>query len=245
MAMWALSRLINLWACPTDTVDFVSIIEEVQLLGAARLLSHLITGYPQLFVDVVFIPITKSLTCYHPVQCLIKAVLYDHHTPDESMRIIIEYLSPYVYASAGLVMNDILNMMNPSSKYQTDKNLKQRETIQQAGITAKASTQPSTITDLNSSTGTGTGTGTGTDEELCTEITEYMFYYIQHHRKIALDQLISEYESTNGVNDVIRISDDVRADLDTRVIWFSPLESLADKDPGVLYRVLMSDRVQR
>ena len=245
MAMWALSQLINLWAYPPDNLDFVSIIEEVQLLGAARLLSHLITGHPQLFVDVVFIPITKSLTCYHPVQCLMKAVLYDNQSPDDSMRTIIEYLSPYVYASAGLVMNDILSMMSPITKYQTNTKLKRRETIKQENNTTKASTQPCDISDLNTSTSTDdiTTAGTGTDEDSCTEITEYMFYYIQHHRKIAFDQLISETESRSGVDGVIKVSDDARAQLDARVIWFHPLESLTDKDPGVLYRILMSDRI--
>ena len=251
MAMWALSQLIRLWAYPADTVDFVGIMEELQLLGSARLLSHLVVGHPQLFVDVVFVPITKSLTCYHPVQYLMKAVLYDAQSPDDSMRTIIDYLSPHVYASAGLVMNDILNMM----RFKSDKNLKQKDAIKQALNTAQTSTQPCDISHLDSSTststdditttGTGTGTCAGVDEDLCTEIVEYMFYYIQHHRKIALDQLISEHESTNGVDDVIKLSDDERADLDTRIIWFHPLESLTDKDPGVLYRILMSDRIQR
>ena len=250
MAMWSLSRLINLWAYPTDTIDFVSIIEEIQLLGAARLLSHLIIGYPQLFVDVVFIPITKSLTCYHPVQCLMKAVMYDNQSPDESMRTIIEYLSPYVYASAGLVMNDLLNMMSTSAKYQIDDNLKekhmQRETIRPAGHTGhtgKSSTRPSNVTNTCADDIT-IAADSRADDDLCTEVTEYMFYYIQHHRKIAFDQLISETESRNSVDDVIRISDDVRAELDNRIIWFYPLESLTDKDPGVLYRILMSDRIQ-
>lgn len=247
MAMWALSQLIRLWAYPADTVDFVGIMEELQLLGSARLLSHLVVGHPQLFVDVVFIPLTKSLTCYHPVQYLMKAVLYDTQSPDDSMRTIIDYLSPYVYASAGLVMNDILNMISSKS----DQNLKQREAIKRTANTAQTNTQPCDISYLDISTSTdgitttGTGACTGADEDLCTEIVEYMFYYIQHHRKIALDQLISEHESINGVDDVIKLSDDERADLDTRVIWFHPLESLTDKDPGVLYRILMSDRIQR
>jgi hypothetical protein len=247
MAMWALSQLIRLWAYPADTVDFVGIMEELQLLGSARLLSHLVVGHPQLFVDVVFIPITKSLTCYHPVQYLMKAVLYDTQRPEDSMRTIIDYLSPYVYASAGLVMNDILNMMSSKS----EKNLKQREAIKQTANTAQTRTQPCDISYLDTSnstdgiTATGTGACTGADEDLCIEIVEYMFYYIQHHRKIALDQLISEHESANGADDVIKLSDDERADLDTRVIWFHPLESLTDKDPGVLYGILMSDRIQR
>ena len=251
MAMWALSRLINLWAYPTDTIDFVGIIEEIQLLGAARLLSHLIIGYPQLFVDVVFIPITKSLTCYHPVQCLLKAVMYDNHGPDESMRTIIEYLSPYVYASGGLVMNDLLNMMSTSTKYQIEDSLTekqmQRETIGPVGHTAKSSTRPcqntSTNTCADGSTTAAPNADSTADEDLCTEVTEYMFYYIQHHRKIAFDQLISETERRNSVDDIIRISDDIRAELDNRIIWFYPLESLTDKDPGVLYRILMSDRI--
>ena len=204
---------MKLWAYPEENLDCVSIMEELQVLGSSGLIAHLIIGYPQQFVETVFIPIIKSLTCYHPVQFLLKSICYQDRGSADSMSKVIEYTSTHVFASAGLTMGDI-----PKG-------------------TAKSAATPSRHR-------VHAGDASSADDDTPSEVLEYMYYYIQHHRKAAVDQLLAEHEKLFSQNNGY-FSDNSRVDADHQVVWFRPLEALADKEPAVLFRILMSENVQR
>ena len=215
LSLWALSRLVKLWAYPEENLDCVSIMEELQVLGSSGLIAHLIVGYPKQFVETVFIPIIKSLTCYHPVQFLLKSICYQDRGSADSMGRVIEYISTHVFASAGLTMGDI-----PEG-------------------TANSTAIPSRHRLHGRAAGSGDD-----DDDAPSEVSEYMYYYIQHHRKAAVDQLLVEHEKLFTQNNGY-LSDNSRIDADQQVVWFRPLEALADKEPAVLFRILMSENVQR
>ena len=283
-----------MWAYPTGNVDLSSVIEEIQIIGNSSILSHLIVSNPTIFVCVVLLPIVKSLSCFHPVQCLLKSVRYREWSVEDSFGMIIDYLSPYVFSSTGLAMHVILDSM--SSK-DTDKDKDDvKGNINQQKNRIKSSAH-STSADSNRSK------SNNNDEQK--EALEYMFYYIQKHRKDTLsrslnystdvqDDSASNNKSSSGTesriydlendndddneNDNDDDNDDGRKKLknktnknikrkqinpddslmmnqsttssDTirtggRVIWFSSLDSLTDRDPAVLYKILVSEHVQR
>lgn len=80
-------------------------------------------------------------------------------------------------------------------------------------------------------------------------VLECMIYYLQHHRKASLGELMAEagreHNLDNVPSDNGHIADDFREILDRKIVWFHPLESLTDRDPAVLYRIFMSNNVQR
>ena len=205
---------MKLWAYPEENLDFVSIIEELQVLGSSGLIAHLIVGHPQQFVERVFIPIIKSLTCYHPVQFLLKSICYQDRGSTDSMGRVIEYISTHVFASAGLTMGGI-----PAGS-------------------ANSTSTPSRHRDDGSD-----GRGPRGTDEAPSEVLEYMYYYIQHHRRAAVDQLLAENEKLSSQNN--GYSDSSRIDAEQQIVWFRPLEALVDKEPAVLFRILMSENVQR
>jgi hypothetical protein len=237
---------MTIWSENYYNSDFSTIKEELFILGSSRLLAHTVASNPQTFVDLVVIPMIKSFTSFHPVQYMLKAICHGHTTSEDSGRGLLRFLSSYLFVSASLAMCDIFETVN------------------------------STGDRLRGGTGVGTGAGvkTGTrggsvGGETCggdggegieggaeggggpSAVLECFIYYLQHHRKASLGELITEIErereeslENNPENNGV-ITDDYREILDRKIVWFYPLESLTDRDPAVLYRIFMSDNVQR
>jgi hypothetical protein len=237
---------MTIWSENYYNSDFSTIKEELFVLGSSRLLAHTVAANPQTFVDLVVVPMMKSFTSFHPVQYMLKAICYGHTTSEDSGRGLLRFLSSYLFVSASLAMCEIF------------------ETENCTGDRLRGATGTGTGTGVKTATRGGSvgGETSGGDGVEGIEggggasaVLECLIYYLQHHRKASHGELIAEIErqrererdqcvenvpENNGV-----ITDDFLEILDRKIVWFYPLESLTDRDPAILYRIFMSDNVQR
>ena len=232
---------MTIWSLNYYNSDFSTIKEELLVLGSSRLLTHTVAANPQIFVDIVVIPMIKSFSSFHPVQYMLKSICHGHTTSEDCGRGLIRFLSSYLFVSAGLTMCEIYENMKSTRNRRTGG----KGTGTGAGVLK--GTRGSTGSEETSvADGGGEGEGGGGD---ASAVLECLIYYLQHHRKASLGELISEMEREQSLemstDSISVMTDDIREILDRKIVWFYPLESLTDRDPAVLYRIFMSDNVQR
>jgi hypothetical protein len=236
---------MTIWSLNYYNSDFSTIKEELLVLGSSRLLTHTVAANPQIFVDIVVIPMIKSFSSFHPVQYMLKSICHGHTTSEDCGRGLIRFLSSYLFVSAGLTMCEIYETM----KSTRDRLKRGKGTGAGAGVLkgtrGSTGSEETSVAD-GGGEGEGEGEGGGGD---ASAVLECLIYYLQHHRKASLGELISEMEREQSLemstDSISVMTDDVREILDRKIVWFYPLESLTDRDPAVLYRLFMSDNVQR
>ena len=234
---------MTIWSLNYYNSDFSTIKEELLVLGSSRLLTHTVAANPQIFVDIVVIPMIESFSSFHPVQYMLKSICHGHTTSEDCGRGLIRFLSSYLFVSAGLTMCEIYENM----KSTRDRRTGGKGTGAGAGVLkGTRGSAGSEETSLADGGGEGEGGGGGGD---ASAVLECLIYYLQHHRKASLGELISEMEREQSLemstDSISVMTDDIREILDRKIVWFYPLESLTDRDPAVLYRIFMSDNVQR
>lgn len=117
MSFWAVSCLIELYAqaekkSDEKTINMIAV--EFRIFGGSQLLSHLIVSYPEQFVDIVLLPLTRSSDYDSPIHSLLESILYQYQRKadiDDNLYCIysypvMSYIYPYLYARMGLVVWD-------------------------------------------------------------------------------------------------------------------------------------------
>jgi hypothetical protein len=249
---------MTIWSENYYNSDFSTIKEELFILGSSRLLAHTVAANPQTFVDLVVIPMIKSFTSFHPVQYMLKAICHDHTTSEDSGRGLLRFLSSYLFVSASLAMCDIFETLNSTEDRPRGGTAAGTGAETGAGAGVKTGTRGGSVGGETCGNDGGEGIEGGAEGGAGIEggggpsaALECCTYYLQHHRKASLGELITEIEREreespeNIPENNSVITDDFREILDRKIVWFYPLESLTDRDPAVLYRIFMSDNVQR
>ena len=270
LALLCLARLTQIWAYPSGGIETSSTTDEIQIIGGSGLLSHLIISYPVQFVATVFIPIIKSVTCYQTVLGLLKSVRYKDFSPEDSFHMIIEYLSPYVYSATGVAMHIILESISSNEdSYKSDRKeqkldvsrdkelnenleymfyyvqLLRKDNIEQM-IIQRNSQKFQTVAANNCSNGSF-----GVSSSLSRKISDSSCgkkTVIQGNSDSSHNSCGDEYEQTTLCSSYTSTSTSTplrSSPTKKSIIWFHSLESLVDRDPTVLYRILMSEHVQK
>ena len=255
LALLCLARLTQIWAYPSGGLETSSTIEEIQIIGGSGLLSHLIISYPVQFVETVFIPIIKSPTCYHPVMGLLKSVRYEDFSQEDSFHMIIEYLSTYVYFATGVAMHIILDTISSNEKScRSNQNEKKLDVSTNIELNENLEYMFYYVQHLRKdnmernsqkleTANNGSNTSCGADCSLSRKISDSSNYkknVIQGNSDSSNNNGRDKYDQTTSTSISLKSSPTKR-----RIIWFHSLESLVDRDPTILYRILVSGHVQK
>jgi hypothetical protein len=84
---------------------------DFKAFGGSQLLSHLIVSYPEQFVEVVLLPLTKSIDYDSPIHSLLESITYQYNSKSANVDItldstyshpVMNFIYPYVYGRMGL-----------------------------------------------------------------------------------------------------------------------------------------------
>jgi hypothetical protein len=153
-----------------------------------------------------------------------KSISHGNRSPENSLREIIVFVSSYIFSAAGLTMTQILENIDKIKESDlieiSEDNTGVKEGTDLFGEKSRKNSQindpkngrKNVITRKNSvnvNNGEVSGEFKLGDEEAQREVLEYMYYYLQCHRKSAVDLLLS------GDNDGLRISGDIGSSSDS------------------------------
>ena len=257
-ALLCLARLTQIWAYPSGGIETSSTTDEIQIIGGSGLLSHLIISYPVQFVATVFIPIIKSVTCYQTVLGLLKSVRYKDFSPEDSFHMIIEYLSPYVYSATGVAMHIILESISSNEdSYKSDRKEQKLDVSRDKELNEnleymfyyvqllRKDNIEQMIIQRNSQNFQTANNGSNGSFAVSSSLSRKISDCSSGKKTVIQGSSDSSHNSC-GDKSYTSTSTSLRSSpTKKRIIWFHSLESLVDRDPTVLYRILMSEHVQK